>query len=68
MPLHVNHENSLACLRRINYIIPPIPPMPGAPAGIGASGSGMSVMSASVVRIIPAMEAALDTAQTFNAA
>ncbi len=57
--------SKLCFVRRMStdYIMPPIPPMPGAPpAGIGASGSGMSVTSASVVRIIFAMDAAFEMA------
>ena len=39
-----------------------MPPMPPGIAG-GAAGSGLSVISASVVRIMPAIEDALATAE-----
>ncbi len=44
-----------------NYIMPPIPPIPGAPAGIGFS-SFLSTITHSVVRNMPAMEAAFSRA------
>src|SRR6056297_1936950 len=44
------------------YIIPPIPPIPGPPAGIGGSSSGSSTRTHSVVKNIPAIEAAFSSA------
>ena len=47
-----------------NYIIPPIPPIPGAPpiGGIGGVSSFSSAITHSVVRNIPAIEAAFSMA------
>ncbi len=44
-----------------DYIMPPIPP-PIPPAGIGGSSSGSSTITHSVVRNIPAIEAAFSSA------
>ena len=47
------------------YIIPPIPPIPGAPppiGGIGGFSSSISVITHSVVKNIPAIDAAFSNA------
>ena len=44
---------------KLNYIMPP---MPGLPAGIAGSGAGLSAMTHSVVRNMPAIEAAFSRA------
>ena len=41
--------------------MPPMPPIPGA-AGAGAAGSGFSAITHSVVKNIPAIEAAFSRA------
>ena len=45
-----------------NYIIPPMPPIPGAPIGISGLSSFFSTITHSVVRNIPAIEAAFSKA------
>ena len=45
-----------------NYIIPPMPPIPGAPIGISGLSSFFSTITHSVVRNIPAIEAAFSRA------
>ena len=44
------------------YIMPPIPPIPGFIAGIAGASSFLSAMTHSVVRNIPAIEAAFSSA------
>ena len=44
------------------YIIPPIPPIPGAPIGSSGLSSFFSTITHSVVRNIPAIEAAFSRA------
>lgn len=44
------------------YIMPPMPPIPGAPIGISGLSSFFSTITHSVVRNIPAIEAAFSRA------
>ena len=44
------------------YIMPPMPPIPGAPIGISGLSSFFSTITHSVVRNIPAIEAAFSKA------
>ena len=48
--------------RAAPYIMPPIPPMPGAMAGMAGASSFFSAMTHSVVRNIPAIDAAFSRA------
>ena len=48
--------------RAVPYIMPPIPPMPGAMAGMAGVSSFFSAMTHSVVRNIPAIDAAFSRA------
>ena len=48
--------------RAVPYIMPPIPPMPGAMAGMAGASSFFSAMTHSVVRNIPAIDAAFSRA------
>ncbi len=48
--------------RAMPYIMPPIPPMPGAMAGMAGVSSFFSAMTHSVVRNIPAIDAAFSRA------
>ena len=50
------------CSGAVPYIMPPIPPMPGAMAGMAGVSSFFSAMTHSVVRNIPAMDAAFSRA------
>ena len=45
-----------------SYIIPPMPPIPGAPIGISGLSSFFSTITHSVVKNMPAIEAAFSRA------
>ena len=54
--------SSLFIKRDEDYIMPPMPPIPGAPIGISGLSSFFSTITHSVVRNIPAIEAAFSKA------
>ena len=59
---HFANRESVNHLWGKDYIMPPMPPIPGAPIGISGLSSFFSTITHSVVRNIPAIEAAFSKA------